>query len=621
MTNYNSAFTGAQIDEAIGLANTAVQPEELNTYATRSDLVIAVAGGLVAESGLVYQAAGLSYRGQTGATVIADLPGLVPNGWGFFEQWGAVGDGIANDSAALQTALDSGWAYLKGTPSAIYRCNSSILVPSNRWIDFNGARIRRGFATSWALRSSLSFLTWDNEEIHLKDIWIDDDGTLATRGGGLCMVGDRITIDGYRNTMSAPPDGITGAWATFVSGKDITIRRLFVDTTVCGLYSDGFHTGYLENFTMTDFHIRSGDDSIALHSPPAAFSFSGKDLPSRNIEIQGGFVSSAHSNGLRIGAWGAASNGGLATKANVCWSNVNIDLTIGQCGTSCIEMVDDRATSEITANTKSTDISIRARVELQDNLVRIVNIKGNPDIENVANLSQHNYGRVYIDIDAAASDTTSENLLRAGGCDYLEIGGTLRYFDETSPTLTNMNFLQSNDIVLNGLTTQGRTNGTFCNFKWVENIELVDLQHLADGTNEFQTFVVTVTPEVGTSFRMHGGRIAETQRTIVINGTGRLKDFIVSGTQLEGTSAFPLSATFNNVTWDAGGIFSFYPAKGLTGTVANLPSTAVPVVQGHLAFATNGRKAAEGAGAGTGQPVYRNGTSWRCVRDDSVVLA
>lgn len=62
-------------------------------------------------------------------------------------------------------------------------------------------------------------------------------------------------------------------------------------------------------------------------------------------------------------------------------------------------------------------------------------------------------------------------------------------------------------------------------------------------------------------------------------------------------------------------------------TVANLPTLAngglglTSYVT--LAFAINGRKAAEGAGLGTGQLVYYNAASnqWLRVRDDSLITA
>jgi len=53
-------------------------------------------------------------------------------------------------------------------------------------------------------------------------------------------------------------------------------------------------------------------------------------------------------------------------------------------------------------------------------------------------------------------------------------------------------------------------------------------------------------------------------------------------------------------------------------TVAALP-LAPP--EGATAYATNGRKSGEGAGAGTGVPVYYSAGKWRVYRDDSEVQA
>lgn len=59
----------------------------------------------------------------------------------------------------------------------------------------------------------------------------------------------------------------------------------------------------------------------------------------------------------------------------------------------------------------------------------------------------------------------------------------------------------------------------------------------------------------------------------------------------------------------------------LSRAVAQLPSTGVR--NGATAWATNGRKTGEGAGAGTGVLVYftASDASWRRLSDDSVVAA
>jgi hypothetical protein len=53
-------------------------------------------------------------------------------------------------------------------------------------------------------------------------------------------------------------------------------------------------------------------------------------------------------------------------------------------------------------------------------------------------------------------------------------------------------------------------------------------------------------------------------------------------------------------------------------TVANLPASPPA---GSIAYASNGRKTGEGAGAGTGIPCYFSSSNWRRYSDDSVVAA
>jgi hypothetical protein len=55
----------------------------------------------------------------------------------------------------------------------------------------------------------------------------------------------------------------------------------------------------------------------------------------------------------------------------------------------------------------------------------------------------------------------------------------------------------------------------------------------------------------------------------------------------------------------------------LSYTVANLPAGS----SGALAYATNGRKVGEGAGAGTGVPVYYSTSHWRVFSTDAVVAS
>lgn len=53
-------------------------PDQAYSYQTRVELVSAIGAGMTPIHGLIYEAAGLQYQGFSGATVIADLPGLLP---------------------------------------------------------------------------------------------------------------------------------------------------------------------------------------------------------------------------------------------------------------------------------------------------------------------------------------------------------------------------------------------------------------------------------------------------------------------------------------------------------------------------------------------------------------
>lgn len=62
------------------------------------------------------------------------------------------------------------------------------------------------------------------------------------------------------------------------------------------------------------------------------------------------------------------------------------------------------------------------------------------------------------------------------------------------------------------------------------------------------------------------------------------------------------------------------PVIPKTYTVATLPSAATTGT-GAISYATNGRKAGEAAGAGTGCPIYSNGTTWLTFYGNTQVLA
>ena len=73
-------------------------------FATRAEAVAMLTALLDLADGRTFQAAGLSYIRKAGATEIPDMPGFVPNGTATPGHYGAVGDGVADDKAAIDAA-------------------------------------------------------------------------------------------------------------------------------------------------------------------------------------------------------------------------------------------------------------------------------------------------------------------------------------------------------------------------------------------------------------------------------------------------------------------------------------------------------------------------------------
>lgn len=155
-------------------------------FSTRSDAVTACASGWRGVYGHVYNIGGVEYIGVTGSTIIPDLPGLEPYGAWTPLHFGAVGDGVADDGAALNAALAAFRNRLNLTP----RANGTLTFDGlgmryRSTVSINATRIR-----GWSKVIRNFTLISEAAGKNALDL-------IGSRGGIL----DNITVEGSQSVM------------------------------------------------------------------------------------------------------------------------------------------------------------------------------------------------------------------------------------------------------------------------------------------------------------------------------------------------------------------------------------------------------------------------------------
>lgn len=121
-------------------------------FTSRDDFVAHIAGGGDFDNGTAIIAGGLSYLAQSGSTAIPNLPGMVPDGIGQPEHFGALGDSQGLDAPAPSgtddgAALAAFFAWLPGNHGAfnaakIYRTDQLFQISGDNYtLDLNNATL------------------------------------------------------------------------------------------------------------------------------------------------------------------------------------------------------------------------------------------------------------------------------------------------------------------------------------------------------------------------------------------------------------------------------------------------------------------------------------------------
>lgn len=543
---------------------------------------------------------GETYVRDASASSIGDIPGWTVGLHSSPEKMGAVGDGIADDTDAIQAALDSSGSFL-GRFGAVYRITRPLIIGSDTTIDTNGAKLLRDFSGDWLIKNANATGPGTDSNIDLK-LWMEDTGAEQSRGPFLLMsrVND-LRISGLKVRASSPnvSGGSFAAWGAYISGGNIKISGVDIDNATCGLYGDGLHFGVVNGLVLQDYHIIAGDDALAFHFLPASYAIAGEHGTASGISVGSGYVESSHANGLRIGAW-------PDSHADDVWTNLSVSgINFGPCASSPIQIYDNRPASGI--NGKNDNIQLR-NINLGRQGAagaRLINIMGNPDISNINNINQKNFGSIIISSAYGVKD--SLQFIRAGGVDKLALIECGAEMIGSAYSSTQMEFRQVNRLSLDGADFKSNTSATSVGFTHCQDIDIKDGSFNTD-LNSYSAFSVVLTSMFPTNFRMLGGRVAGHQRLLTTSGDGTFGDFIVDG--IDAATTVSISGV------KAASRYSLRPSLSLPRNVGDLPTG---VTNGTVIFASNARKTGEAASSGTGCLVYYDDGVWRLVSDDTTV--
>lgn len=518
-------------------------------------------GVWVAPSAVPSGAAGAWKRVFDGPAVLDWFAGVDPTG-------------ATPSHVGLQRAFNAGFPVLRGSPGAVYAVSADNLsVPSN--LTLENVRLRRvGFNVGWLLKNSAAGPgPQNNENITLRNVHLEDSGVLSGRGNMLKMDGVKnLTIEDSSVFMSSPYDPIAGAWSTFIAGEDIRISGWRVNSLGAGLWSDGMHIGKVQRFSMTDFHIRCGDDGIALHFPPGSYGW--LNGPSKDIVIGNGYVEAAEANGLRIGAYGSDEAPGASSR----WENVRFhDITFGPCK-GCISIYDNRSPSEITS--KNTGIVFDGMNFGDQANVRLIWIAGNPNTEVASNYTQHNFRDITLrNIDGRQS---LGQLITGGGADRLVLENVNLFKMPGSPVaaIPDVWVRQVDETLIRDSSFITTETGSAIRFQLCRDVTVIDPQINGGTSNPFALVVMDRPTEFNAKFRMLGGTVSGGQRLFNGNGSGTLDEFTVDGTCLS-------NFTVSNTSILAATLYQFNPV-GKTLSGPGSPEGVITAPRGTIWLRTDG---------------------------------
>lgn len=222
------------------------------------------------------------------------------------EQFGAVGDGVADDASALNQGISWAASKLQTLLAAkTYLASVPIQLPSNTSVDGDSTGVikrawtlaNRGALQNFPLNPFGSYTQANNVVVTTTNITLRN---LAVENANpsLYYNGNLLTLWGASNvlivncTFGGPGKGLTNNWITSIWADDVTVDSSKFENGP-GVFCDGFHFVGGRRLKVSNSTMIGGDDALALLQV--------YDQTISDVVVTGCFLRSYNAHAIRIG--------------------------------------------------------------------------------------------------------------------------------------------------------------------------------------------------------------------------------------------------------------------------------------------------------------------------------
>lgn len=328
------------------------------------------------------------------------------------EDYGAKGDGVTDDTDALNACFSDG----KGTHvlTGDYLITKPVLVKSNTTVIGTTSKVIKG--TNEAMFANEHYMEGDTDtDIVIIDLTVETkEGLNLTGWWFLLNDADNVIVDGLtvNNTSVFNEQPPAGCWCTYFAGKNIRVNNVKTYSFDSYIFGDGFHVGSCQNLVATNLIIESSDDSIVF-APITRFKKEKMNFISRDINVGNAVCKSHRANCVRFGDVVETAASDIMDKS--VYQNVTVHDIVYKVTDGCklFDFIDTRKNEQL--KEKGDNLVIRNVVcdgiftDTTPNI--LIDIKGNSDTD------KNNYGTIIIDNVMVKRDTKEHTFVNVNKVD------------------------------------------------------------------------------------------------------------------------------------------------------------------------------------------------------------